>query len=234
MSSSSARARANGEPFDDSRVKLFATLFEALHNEPFAYIDEPNVENSAFRNFAFFESYFSNYIEGTEFEIEDAWKIIETGQPMPARNADSHDVLGTFQLVASRREMRRTPSSADELIELMQDRHRILMVARPDRNPGMFKMQNNHAGDTHFVDCTLVRGTLKKGFNFYQALEHPFASSLFMLFMVSEVHPFNDGNGRISRIMMNAELVAADQSKIIIPTVFREDYLKVGSNNYIF
>src|SRR5574344_142770 len=120
LSSSSARARANGEPFDDSRVKLFATLFEALHNEPFAYIDEPNVENSAFRNFAFFESYFSNYIEGTEFEIEDAWKIMETGQPMPARNADSHDVLGTFQLVASRREMRRTPSSADELIELMQ------------------------------------------------------------------------------------------------------------------
>ena len=46
-----------------------------------------------------------------------------------------------------------------------------------------------------------------------------------MMFMVSEIHPFNDGNGRISRIMMNAELVAADQAKIIIPTVFREDYL---------
>lgn len=144
---------------------------------------------------------------------------------MPARNADSHDVLGTFQLVASRREMRRTPSSSEELIELLQDRHRILMAARPDRNPGMFKMQNNHAGDTHFVDCTLVRGTLRKGYEFYQAIEHPFAKALFMMFMISEVHPFNDGNGRISRIMMNSELVAADQSKIIIPTVFREDYL---------
>ncbi len=43
-------------------------------------------KNAAFRNFAFFESYFSNYIEGTEFEIEDARQIIETGQPMPARN----------------------------------------------------------------------------------------------------------------------------------------------------
>ena len=64
-----------------------------------------------------------------------------------------------------------------------------------------------------------------KGFEYYQALESPFAKALFMLFMISEVHPFNDGNGRISRIMMNAELVHADQSKIIIPTVFREDYL---------
>lgn len=86
-------------------------------------------------------------------------------------------------------------------------------------------MQNNHAGDTHFVDCTLVRGTLRKGFEYYQALDNAFAKSLFMLFMISEVHPFADGNGRISKIMMNAELVAADQSKIIIPTVFREDYL---------
>ena len=70
-----------------------------------------------------------------------------------------------------------------------------------------------------------MRGTLIKGFEYYQALESPFARALFILFMVSEVHPFNDGNGRISRIMMNAELVHADQSKIIIPTVFRDDYL---------
>lgn len=225
LTSASAQARAQGEPYDSERIRLFGVLFEALHNSHLPLIDEPNVENAAFRNFAFFESYFSNYIEGTEFEIEDARTIIETGQPLPDRNADSHDVLGTFQLVASRREMRRTPSSSDELIELLQDRHRILMAARLDRNPGMFKMQNNHAGDTHFVDCTLVRGTLRKGYEFYQALEHPFAKALYMMFMISEVHPFNDGNGRISRIMMNSELVAADQSKIIIPTVFREDYL---------
>ena len=74
----------------------FETLFSALHNEQFPFIDEPNVENAAFRNFAFFESYFSNYIEGTEFELEDAWQIVESGLPMPSRNADSHDVLGTF------------------------------------------------------------------------------------------------------------------------------------------
>ena len=42
---------------------------------------------------------------------------------------------------------------------------------------------------------------------------------------MSEVHPFLDGNGRIARVMMNAELVKAGQSKIIIPAVFREDYM---------
>lgn len=225
LTSFSAVARASGEPYDQERIRLFETLFSALHNEHFTDIIEPNVENACFRNFAFFESYFSNYIEGTEFEVEDARVIIETGQPLPSRNEDSHDILGTFQIVASRREMMRTPSSPNELIEILQDRHRVMMAARPHKAPGMFKMQNNHAGDTHFVDCTLVRGTLHKGFEFYQALAHPFAKALFMLFMTSEVHPFNDGNGRISRIMMNAELVASDQAKVIIPTVFREDYL---------
>ena len=225
LTSPNAIARAKGQPYDGERIKLFEILFDALKNDVFPSIDEPNQTNTEFRNFAFFESYFSNYIEGTEFEIEEAREIIETGQPLPARNADSHDVLGTFQIVASRREMRRTPQSPEELIEILQERHRIMMAARPDRDPGMFKMKNNHAGDTHFVDYSLVRGTLMKGFEYYQALESPFAKALFILFLVSEVHPFNDGNGRISRIMMNAELVHADQSKIIIPTVFRDDYL---------
>ena len=222
---SGAIARIEGQPYDSDRVKLFEVLYEALRNDIFANIDEQNQTKSEFRNFAFFESYFSNYIAGTEFEIEEARTIIETGQPMPTRNADSHDILGTFQIVSSRREMRRTPRSAAEFIEILQERHRVLMAARPDRDPGMFKMKNNRAGDSHFVDYTLVQGTLIKGYEYYQALESPFAKALFMLFMVSEVHPFNDGNGRISRIMMNSELVSADQSKIIIPTVFRDDYL---------
>jgi hypothetical protein len=46
-----------------------------------------------------------------------------------------------------------------------------------------------------------------------------------MMFLVSEVHPFADGNGRVARIMMNAELVAAGESRIIVPTVFRNNYL---------
>jgi fido (protein-threonine AMPylation protein) len=45
------------------------------------------------------------------------------------------------------------------------------------------------------------------------------------MFLVSEVHPFDDGNGRAARVMMNAELVAGNQARIIIPIVFRDDYL---------
>lgn len=46
-----------------------------------------------------------------------------------------------------------------------------------------------------------------------------------MMFIISEVHPFNDGDGRVARVMMNAEFVRVDQPRIIVPTVFREDYI---------
>ena len=225
LTSSVAEARALGEPFDSQRLKLFSILMAALNEHEFEYLPDPNKADAAYSNFAFFESYFSNYIEGTEFDVEDAQQIIRSLTPMPARSADSHDILGTYFIVSNRKEMSETPSTPDHLLDILQKRHRIMMSARPEANPGMFKTQNNRAGETHFVDFRQVRGTLKKGFEIYSALRHPFARALFMLFMISEVHPFSDGNGRISRIMMNAELTAAGQSKIIIPTVFRSDYL---------
>jgi Fic family protein len=75
------------------------------------------------------------------------------------------------------------------------------------------------------VDYRLVEGTLRYGFRYFQLLKEPLAKAIYMMFLVSEVHPFLDGNGRIARIMMNAELVHGGQSRIIVPTVFREDYL---------
>lgn len=70
-----------------------------------------------------------------------------------------------------------------------------------------------------------VIGTLLQSFKFYQLLPEGILRALFIHFVISEIHPFNDGNGRLSRIMMNAELVSANQYKIIIPTVTRDNYL---------
>ena len=65
LTSPKAVARANGLPYDGERVKLFELLFKALKNDVFADIDEPNQTTAEFRNFAFFESYFSNLNSAT-------------------------------------------------------------------------------------------------------------------------------------------------------------------------
>lgn len=220
-----AKARILGEPFDPGRIDLFENLYHALADKIFPDFADAGKSARAYRNFAFFESYFSNYIEGTEFAVSEAREIITSETPLPARSEDSHDILGTYQIVSDKSGMAKVPADAAGMIALLQDRHAILLSARISKNPGQFKDVNNRAGSTEFVDWPLVPGTLKKGFEWYSILQHPFARAAYMMFLISEVHPFLDGNGRIARVMMNAELSSKGFSKIIIPTVYRDDYM---------
>ena len=115
---------------------------------------------SSSRNFAFFEAYFPNYIEGTVFEVSEAKNIIDTGVPLPNRVDDSHDILGTYQIVSNRNEMKLIPSDADEFLGLLLSRHKTLLASRLSKSPGQFKEKNNRTGNTFFVDYKLVRGTI--------------------------------------------------------------------------
>jgi len=56
--------------------------------------------------------------------------------------------------------MTKVPLTPEELFELLQNRHRILMREREDCNLGQFKDKNNQAGNTLFVDHWLVRITI--------------------------------------------------------------------------
>lgn len=226
LKTQAARARALGLAYDPDRLRLFQALFRSLLEHNFKHRPESRSRGSEWdTNRAFFEAYFSNYIEGTRFEVEEARKIVLEGRIPENRPADSHDVIGTFRIISSPAESVRMPQSYEDFLELLRQRHASLLAARPEDNPGRFKDKVNRAGQTVFVLPELVRGTLQKAFELYQGLTEPFARAAFMMFIVSEVHPFLDGNGRIARIMMNAELSAGDEVRIIIPTVYREDYL---------
>jgi hypothetical protein len=152
-------------------------------------------------------------------------RIVFENEVPQQRPLDAHDVLGTYRIVADPDEMRVTPQDGASLVELLKARHAVQMGARPDVSPGSFKLQHNRAGSTTFVAPDLVHGTLMRGFEEGNSLSSPFARAVFMMFLVSEVHPFVDGNGRIARIMMNAELARASEVRIVIPTVYRLNYL---------
>lgn len=219
-----AKARALGVPYDPDRIELFQKLFETLRNEPQAL--RPLIETEESRQHrAFFEAYFSNYIEGTEFEVKEAHAIVYSGKIPVERPADAHDILGTYRLALDPRESSRLPETIEALLGLLSGRHKTLMANRPEVSPGRFKERVNRAGETVFVAPELVRGTLERGFGFYPSLTEPFARAAFMMFIISEVHPFVDGNGRIARLFMNAELSARSEARIIIPTVYRDDYM---------
>lgn len=173
----------------------------------------------------FFEAYFSNFIEDTEFAVEEAADIVFRGVIPAERPADAHDVLGTYRIIADTADLSRLPTRFEDFLATLRRRHAAIMESCPDKGPGSFKQQRNQAGATLFVAPDLVEGTLEQGFALYRSLKGPFARAVFMMFLISEVHPFADGNGRVARVMMNAELIGAGEGRIVIPTVYRNNYL---------
>lgn len=225
LTAPAAIARRQGRPYDPDRLALFQTLHAALRDHPPLARIAPDRTPDGNATLAFFEAYFSNFIEGTEFAIEEAADIVFRGVIPNERPEDAHDVLGTWRIVSDDREMHRTPADAATLEALLKARHAAIMESRPDKLPGAFKQTENRAGSTVFVAPDLVAGTLAQGFDLGRSLETPFQRAVFMMFLIAEVHPFADGNGRTARIMMNAELVAAGEERIVVPTVYRANYL---------
>ncbi len=217
-------ASAKGEPFDPLRVERFGQLARYL-NDAVLTQNMYEYNKSGWRNLTFFESYFSNFIEGTEFTLKEAEAIAFEKKVNYQRHEDSHDILAHIEISGDMQEMHQVPASATELIDILKTRHGILLAERPNKRPGEFKLNPNKAGGTDFVLPDLVEGTLVQGFEIYPSVPAGIKRSIFIHFLISEVHPFDDGNGRISRIMMNAELVSQGQHKLIIPIVQRENYL---------
>ncbi len=217
-------ARLAGNPYDAHRIEMMEGLVNLL-------LDRPPVPRPAappvsrWEWLAFFEAYFSNFIEGTEFGVDEARRIAVDGVVPAARPQDAHDVAATYRLAVDLTGRAKSPRSGEEVVALLRERHAVLMAARPDKRPGELKVIPNYAGGYQFVEPALVSGTLVKGFDVLDPLRSPLARAAAMMALVTECHPFEDGNGRIARLAANAELSAAGEVRLVIPNVYRNNYL---------
>lgn len=218
------QAVATGTPVDQERLVLFEVLAAHLRREPLPRI-ESVVAGVARQNFAFIESYFSNYVEGTKFDIEQARDIVMLNRVAPNRPKDSHDVLGVFRLAITSPYRDSPPVPGAEFLDGLEGWHAEMLKMRPEANPGKPKLEANYAGTTQFVDPAHVRGTLAEGSKLARSVPEGLARAIYYAFLISEVHPFDDGNGRLSRLVMNAELTRAGVSRIIIPTLYHPQYV---------
>jgi len=224
VSSPLLAARIAGAPFDGHRIIMIERLVEVLTARP----PTPRPVTPPPQRWAwlpFFEAYFSNFIEGTKFDVEEARAIAIDGIPFAGKLEDSYDIAATYRLAIDSADRVRVPASGAELVEILRDRHRVLMAARPDKHPGELKERRNYAGGYEFVAPELVVGTLERGLATLRQLHDPLARSVAVLALITECHPFDDGNGRVARLTANAELSAAGEVRIVIPTVHRNNYL---------
>ena len=219
------RARAAGAPIDEACIERLLTLRTSLMVTPVEEVSDVNTSAAARRVSSFIEAFFSNYIEGTRFLVAEARDIVFEGKIPQSRPQDGHDVLGTYAKLMEPPRPRLSDMTPEQFVLNLQMDHADMMRQRPEVGPGRFKEVQNQEGNTVFVSPEKVHGTLHEGFGHINSVSDPFARAVLTHFLISDIHPFNDGNGRISRLSMSREMISHGLCHIVVPTVFRQDYL---------
>lgn len=212
-------------PVDSARIVLLNTLAEQLRGATLRSAASVAETGDALTNFAFMESYFSNFIEGTKFTLDEAHDIAILGKPSPDRPTDAHDIIGVMVTAMNPSWRSSTLPHGLGAVGYLQGLHKQIMKNRDEVRPGEFKIKLNQAGNTTFVHPDLVHGTLIAATELLPTVPEGLPRALFATALLTEIHPFDDGNGRLARLAMNAELTRCGLSRIIVPTLIREEYL---------
>ena len=221
---------AQGTPVDSERMARFEVLAAYLRSAILPRIPNTVPAGLSRHHFAFIESFFSNYVEGTKFDIDEARDILLHNRPAIHRPKDSHDILGVFRLALSSPYRDSPPVAGADFLNGLEAWHVEMLRLRPEANPGKTKLGSNYAGTTRFVEPEYVRGTLEEGSRLALSVPEGLARAIYYAFLISEVHPFEDGNGRLSRLVMNAELSRLGLHRIIIPTLYHPQYVDCARN----
>jgi Fic/DOC family len=231
-----ARIWSRGSGVDASRVERFVGIRDALRADVADAIaigavaqisPDPAPSGEARRVLDFFDAYCSNWIEGTEFEVDEARRIVFEGYEPPLRPKDARDVLATYTALQTLPSLP-TLAGAEPIaiIDAVREIHHNIMRHRPEVDAGEYKQRSNRAGLTEFVAPQAVEGTLLEGFALVRKEPDAWVRAALAMFVVAEAHPFVDGNGRAARALLTQELRGAGMARVIIPPVYRTDYLE--------
>lgn len=201
-------------------LSILHRLSENLKDEPLESAEPLSLSDAAL----FLECYFSNYIEGTKLPIGEAKSLMETRDPRE-KHAEGHDVVSLRDVMDEDIAEQKVWLSAKDWMQWMKRSHLKFLNHRQDKNPGEFKRMKNYAGSTQFSVPLNVKNTLERIFEMAEALPQGWKRGCFLKAGFLMVHPFEDGNGRIGRLILNHCLTEAKERRLIVPTVYRDDYI---------
>ena len=193
-------------------------------------------------------NYHSNAIEGNTLTLGETRAFLLygiTAQGKPFR--DYLDIKGHQEAIRFLVEMVRGGEVLTEAV--IREFHRILLVeaydvdaitpnGRPTRRRialGQYKTAPNHVrtttGETHFYatpqETPALMGELMAWYRREAGADelHPLVLAATFHFRFVAIHPFDDGNGRMARLLTNLILMQHGFVPVIIPLEARGDYL---------
>jgi Fic family protein len=157
-------------------------------------------------------TYNSNHIEGSTLTQEQTRDIFETDTLAETKSVRVNDIIETanhFRCIDFVIDNAMKPLTEKMIKEL----HRILKTNTADSSQGWFrvgdyKLRPNEVGGHPTTPPDAVAGAIKDLLTTYNAREKSFENIIEFHQRFEAIHPFQDGNGRVGRLIILKECLA--------------------------
>ena len=193
-------------------------------------------------------NYHSNAVEGNSLTLGETRSLILHGLTARGKPMRDHlDIQGHDQAVKA---IEQAARNEDQLTEVfIRNLHRVLLkepyeneAITPDGRrttrpitPGEYKTTPNNVltstGETYyFAPPEQVKPAMSDLIDWYRTQqaerEHPIIIAATVHYRFVRIHPFDDGNGRMARLLMNLILIRHGYTAAIVPIDQRDRYLQ--------
>lgn len=181
-------------------------------------------------------TYHTNAIEGNTFTLQETAFFLREGLTIKGKTLREHlEIVNHAEAIEYLQDAIRQRDLTEGLIK---EFHAILFQgvkswagAKPIV-PGAYKTEDNHvltlSGEIHhYVPAVQVPSEMEKLLTWYREKQgkfHPIELAAVFHHRIAAIHPFPDGNGRVSRICMNYILMKAGFPPAIIRNENRQEY----------
>ena len=179
----------------------------------------------------------SSRIEGTQTNIEDAFKNVDDLNP--EERDDWAEVQNYIRAINFSIEALETLPLSNRLL---RQTHEILMegVRGKDKRPGEFRVSQNWIGVSlknavfippHHEHVPDLMSDLEKFLHADDIFVHPLLRIAIAHYQFETIHPFLDGNGRLGRLMIS--LYLASEGLLSKPALYLSDYFERNKTAYV-
>ena len=184
-----------------------------------------SLKNKLYDDFVIRFTYHSNAIEGNRLTLRDTYLIIKEKQiPSGAPPKDYNEAINGREVFEFVKKYKGKLS-----VEFIEKINEILTKNTGVIYPGRVRFfpVRIEGADHNPPHPEEVRSLLKKMIQFYYKNKrkiHPFIMACLVHAQFVEIHPFEDGNGRTGRTLMNWILMQAGYPKMFVPVKSRQKY----------